>query len=67
MQQLYTNPTFHALSLTSLSSAHQRETHVANFFWLATATIAIVAATSLTRLILTLLRKHSPDGTTRMT
>ena len=45
MQQLYTNPTIHALSLTSLSSAHQRETHVANFFWLATATIAIVAAT----------------------
>ena len=45
MQQLYTNPTFHALSLTSLSFAHQRETHVANFFWLATATIAIVAAT----------------------
>jgi len=57
MQQLYTNPTFQAkyyqrinkviaLSLTSLSSAHQRETHVANFFfWLATATIAIVAAT----------------------
>ena len=45
MQQLYTNPTFHALSLTSLSSAHQRETHVANFFWLAMATIAIVAAT----------------------
>jgi len=43
MQQLYTNPTFQAkyyqrinkviaLSLTSLSSAHQRETHVANFF-----------------------------------
>jgi len=32
MQQLYTNPTFNALSLTSLSSAHQRETHVANFF-----------------------------------
>ena len=50
MQQLYTNPTFHALSLTSLSSAHQRETHVANFFCFATATIAIVAAASLTRL-----------------
>ena len=32
MQQLYTNPTVYALSLTSLSSAHQRETHVANFF-----------------------------------
>ena len=45
MQQLYTNPTFHSLSLTSLSFAHQRETNVANFFWLATATIAIVAAT----------------------